>query len=298
MLTGSIVALVTPFDKEGKINEDSLRELVEFHISSGTNGIVVAGCTGESFTLSPHERNSLLDIAKSQANGRIPVGVGTGASDTKLAMEMSENAKELDADFVLVISPVGNKPSQDALYAYYTAIAKVAPPVVVYNVPSRTGRSVEPSTVVKLSRKKNIVAVKEASGSLDAVSYILLHNPDFTVLSGDDALTLPMLAIGARGVISTVANIMPRDMSDMVSAFMRGDAETARALHTAHDRSLVHRDIKPENVLLTEGNPTPLKEAMNRMGFAVGSPRPPLVRISKRNLPVLMDALKGAGLLE
>jgi 4-hydroxy-tetrahydrodipicolinate synthase len=288
MLSGSIVALATPFNQKG-IDEDALRELIEFQIGNGTSAILVSGCTGESFTINSRERNRLNNIAKEQAAGRVPIIVGTGAPSIECACQMSHNAKELNADYVLVITPYGNKPSQEALYDYYAKIAKISPPVILYNVPSRTSVSLAPETTVKLTTIHNIVAIKEASGSLDTVSYILEHCPDFTVFSGDDSLTLPMLSLGAKGVISTVANILPKKMALLCESFFKGDIETARKIHF---------ELFPViKALFIESNPVPLKEAMNLMGLIVGDCRPPLGRMSDANREILINVLFDGGYL-
>ncbi len=285
----SIVALVTPFNHKG-IDEDALRRLVNYHLESGTDGILVAGCTGESFTLTPRERNRLLNITKEQTEGRVPVILGTGSSSQAQAIEMSKNASDLGVDYVLVISPYGNKPSQTAIYDYYTEIAKVSPPLIVYNVPGRTGRGIDPDTIVELADVDNIVGVKEASGDLDAVSYILKHRPEFKVWSGDDSLTLPMLALGAYGVISTVANIMPVEMKGMIEAFLSGDIKRAQKLHMN-----MFPVIK---ALFLEGNPVPLKEAMNLMGQIVGDCRKPLGRMGEHTREILVNVLYDGGYLK
>jgi 4-hydroxy-tetrahydrodipicolinate synthase len=290
MLTGSIVALATPFNNDD-IDADALKRLLDFHIENGTDGVLLGGCTGESFTLRNGERNKLFTIAKAHAGNQIPLIVGTGASSTEVALKLSKDANDLGADYALVISPPGNKPTQSAMFDYFTEIANVAPPVILYSVPGRTGGTgILPETAIRLSENDNIVAIKEASGDLDRVSEILKHKPDFCVLSGDDSLTLPMLAIGAQGVISTVANIMPRHMSAMIEAFKRGELGEARQLHS---------EMLPViKMLFIEGNPVPLKEAMNLMGLMVGETRPPLGTISDEKRETLIDTLIDAGLMK
>jgi len=293
MFSGSIPALATPFNKSGKPCKKTYRKLVNWHIRQGSNGILVAGCTGESFTLNEDERDALLSVAVDavkKAKKKIPVIMGTGASETKLAMDRTKRAKKLGADAVLVITPFGNKPTQTALVEYFEKIADVGLPVILYNVPSRTGTNLLPDTVIKLSRHPNIVAIKEASGNLDSVSAILNGAAkDFVVLSGDDALTLPMLAIGAKGVISTVANIAPKQFSEMVSLFFDGDIEGARKIHL--------KMFPVIKALFAEGNPVPLKAAMSMMGLCENRLRQPLVPASKKTVDLLKSAMKKAGLL-
>jgi len=290
MFSGSIPALATPFNKSGNICKRTYKKLIRWHIEQGSDGILVAGCTGESFTLTENERIKLSEIAIDTANGKIPVIIGTGASSTSVAVERTKMAKKLGSDAVLVITPFGNKPSQEALVRYYNEIADVGIPVILYNVPSRTGTDIQAETVVKLAKHPNIVAIKEASGKLDQVSAILKNTPkNFTVLSGDDALTLPMLALGAKGVISTTANIAPNEFSRMVSSFFEGDIQTARKIHLE-----MFPVIK---ALFIEGNPVPLKFAMSEMGLCENRLRPPLVLASDATRKIIKKALKSAGLL-
>ncbi len=288
-LRGSIVALATPFDEHGSPDVKKYRELVSWHIEQGTDGVLVAGCTGESFTLHEGERDALLEAALEVAKGKIPVIMGTGSSETAQAVERTKRAKNLGADAVLVITPFGNKPSQRAMIRYYHAVADVGLPVILYNVPSRTGTNLLPETVVELSRHPNIVAVKEASGKLDQVSAILREAPEFTVLSGDDSLTLPMLALGAKGVISTVANVAPKMFSDMIRYFEAGKIEQARQIH--------FKLFPVIKALFVEGNPVPLKAAMELMGLCANRLRPPLAPASESTVKLIKETLSQAGLL-
>ena len=290
MLTGSIPALATPFNKSGKPCRRTYKKLIKWHIQQGSNGILVAGCTGESFTLTEDERIELSEVAIDTAGGKIPVIIGTGASSTKIAVERTKIAKKLGADAVLVITPFGNKPSQEALVRYYSEIADVGVPVILYTVPSRTGTDISAETVVKLAEHPNIVAIKEASGKLDKINEIIRTAPEnFTVLSGDDALTLPMLALGAKGVISTVANIVPKEFSQMVSSFFDGDIHTAREIH--------FRLLPVIRALFVEGNPVPLKFAMSQMKLCENRLRPPLMLASKTTQEIVRMALKSAKLI-
>ncbi len=290
MFFGSIPALATPFNKSGKPCMKTYRKLLNWHIREGSDGILVAGCTGESFTLSEDERDALLATAVDAAKGKIPVIMGTGASETKIAVSRTKRAKKLGADAALVITPFGNKPTQSALLEYFSTIAEIGLPIILYNVPSRTGTNLLPKTVIELSKHPNIVAIKEASGSLDAVSAILNGaRKDFVVLSGDDALTLPMLAIGAKGVISTTANIAPKQFSTMVSLFAQGDITGARKIHL--------KMFPVINALFVEGNPVPLKSAMSLLGLCENRLRPPLAPASDKTTNLLKSAMKKAGIL-
>ncbi len=288
MFQGSIVAMVTPFDKNDNLNEDEVRKLAQFHKNNGTNGILVSGCTGESFTLDEDERMELLHLVKKEVAGEIPVIVGTGASSTKLAVKRTARAKDDGADAVLVITPFGNKPSEKAKLDYYTELNAIGIPIILYNVPSRTGTNMAAETVVELAELPNINAIKEASGDLDKVTKIL-KNADISVLSGDDSLTLPMLALGAKGVISTVANVVPGDMSGMVAAFFEGNLSTARKLH--------FKMFDLIKTLFIEGNPAPLKTALKLIGLIEGHLRPPLAELTPGNLATLKTILTNYGLI-
>ncbi len=291
MLRGSIVALATPFNKSGKPCKRTYKKLINWHIKSKTDGILVAGCTGESFTLTEKERDELLTLAVETAGGKIPVIMGTGASSTAVAVDRTKRAKKLGADYALVITPFANKPTQTALEKYFLEVAEVGLPVILYNVPSRTGTNLLPETVCKLAQHPNIVAIKEASGNLDAVTEIISCTPeDFIVLSGDDSLTLPMLAIGAKGVISTVANIAPKEFSQMVRAFEEGNLDTAREIH--------FKLFPVIKALFVEGNPVPLKAAMAMMKLCDERLRPPLVPASETTKKLLEERLKQAGLMK
>ncbi len=289
MFKGSIVALITPFDDKGNVDLETYKRLVGWHIEQGTDGILVAGCTGESFTLHEDERDALLSAALEVAKGKIPVIMGTGASETKLAVQRTERAKKIGADAALVITPFGNKPTQEALYNYYREVADVGLPIIMYNVPSRTGTNLLPQTVARLSEIDGIVAIKEASGSVDQMSAILKYAPSITLLSGDDSLTLPALALGAKGVVSTIANIAPQDFADMVRHFQNGDIQHAREIH--------FRLYPLMKALFLEGNPVPLKAAMELLGICSGNLRPPLTPASQKTREALEEALKQAKLI-
>ncbi len=289
MFEGSIVALVTPF-KNGKIDDAKLKELVEFHIKNGTSGIVPCGTTGESATLTHEEHERVIELVIDSANKRIPVIAGTGSNCTEEAISLTKHAERVGADAALLLSPYYNKPTQRGLYMHYKAVAdSVKIPIIPYNIQSRTAVNIEPETFEKLAQIKNIAGVKESSGNLEQMSRIkALCGPDFALISGDDALTLPILAIGGTGVISVVANIVPRDVADMVAAFKKGDLKKAQELH--------YKLLPLIRAMFIETNPIPVKTAMGLMGMIEPELRLPLCHMSEDNLAKLGTALKKYGL--
>jgi 4-hydroxy-tetrahydrodipicolinate synthase len=291
MLRGSIVALVTPFTANGELNTEKVKELVNFHIEKGTSGLVPCGTTGESPTLSEQEKEQLFETVVNVANGKIPVIAGTGTNDTVKSLKMTKFAKKIGADAALVITPYYNKPTQEGLYRHFMHIAdNVELPIVVYNVPGRTGVNISPETVERLASHENIVGIKEASGNLGQISEIRSRcGEHITILSGDDNLTLPILSVGGKGVISVTANVVPDLMSEMVQAFERNDH--ARALS-------IHNKLETLNkVLFIETNPIPIKTAMNLMGFDMGGFRLPLCEMSAAHEKELQAVLKEYGLI-
>lgn len=282
MFQGSFVAIVTPF-KNNEIDEAALRKLVNFHIEQGTNGIVPCGTTGESPTLSYDEHNRVVDIVIDEVNGRVPVIAGTGSNSTAETIMLTQHAKDAGADGALVITPYYNKPTQDGLYAHFKKVAEsVDIPIVVYNVPGRTGVSISPETLARLSTINTIVAVKEASGSLDQVSQILAKS-GLTVLSGDDSLTLPMIAVGGRGVISVAANIVPARMAKLVATALDGDYELARK---------IHYELYPLfKAMFVETNPIPVKAAVAALQMIGPELRLPLTPLGDANRYTLLKVL-------
>ncbi|KIE43615.1 4-hydroxy-tetrahydrodipicolinate synthase [Geobacter anodireducens] len=285
MFKGSIVAIVTPF-ANGAVDQEKLRELVEFQITNGTDAIVPCGTTGESSTLDYDEHMDVVKIVIEQVNKRVPVIAGTGSNSTAEAIELSRKAKEAGADGVLLVTPYYNKPTQEGLVRHYTAIADaVAIPQILYNVPGRTGVNMLPDTVARLAPHKNIVAIKEATGSLQQASEILaLCGDQIDVLSGDDFITFPMMACGAKGVISVLANIMPKAVADLTDAFFAGDLETARRLHL--------NTLKISNAMFIESNPIPVKTALGLMGKCSDEVRLPLCPMSEGNKAKLAAIMK------
>ena len=285
MFKGSIVAIVTPFSN-GKVNEEKLRELVEFQLENGTDAIVPCGTTGESSTLDYEEHDRVVQIVVEQVNKRVPVIAGTGSNSTREAIEMTQHAKELGADGCLLVTPYYNKPTQEGLFRHYSAVADaVAIPQILYNVPGRTGVNLLPETVARLSANKNIVAIKEATGSLQQASEILaLCGENIDVLSGDDFITFPMMACGAKGVISVLANIMPKAVGDLTDAFFAGDLAKARELHL--------HTLKIGNAMFIESNPIPVKTALGLMGKCSDEVRLPLCPMGEANKAKLAAIMK------
>ncbi len=273
---GSAVAIVTPFDESNNINYFELKNLINFQIASNTKAIVLLGTTGESSTVTPNERTKLIKFAKCVIDGRVPLIVGTGSNSTKTAIEQSKEAEHLGASAVLVVTPYYNKCNQAGLYNHYKAIASsINIPVIIYNVPSRTSVSVSPETVIKLSKIKNIVAIKEASGNLAQIEEIISGtDDDFAVYSGDDGLTLPLLSIGAKGVISVTANCYPEWVQRLCDFALSGDFFNAKKCHY---------HLKQINKgLFLDVNPIPVKHYLTLQGFMVGKPRPPLFEADKK----------------
>ncbi|MGE3259424.1 MAG: 4-hydroxy-tetrahydrodipicolinate synthase [Geobacter sp.] len=285
MFKGSIVAIVTPFSN-GAVDEEKLRELVEFQIEDGTDAIVPCGTTGESSTLDYEEHDRVIQIVVEQVKKRVPVIAGTGSNSTREAIEMTEHAKQLGADGCLLVTPYYNKPTQEGLYLHYKAVAEaVAIPQILYNVPGRTGVNLLPETVARLSAIKNIVAIKEATGSLQQASEILaLCGDQIDVLSGDDFITFPMMACGAKGVISVLANIMPKAVGDLTDAYFAGDLAKARQLHLD--------TLKISNAMFIESNPVPVKTALGLMGKCSDEVRLPLAPMSEANKNKLAAIMK------
>jgi 4-hydroxy-tetrahydrodipicolinate synthase len=289
---GSFVAMVTPF-RNGKVDEAKLRELVEFHITHGTDGLIPCGTTGESPSLSHEEHRRVVELVIEAARNRIRVVAGTGSNSTAEAIDMTRHAERAGATGALVVNPYYNKPTQEGLYRHFRAVAEsVAIPILLYNIQSRTAINVETDTMARLVRDaKNIVGVKEASGSLDQMSQVIAAcGPDFSVLSGDDNITLPLLAIGGSGVVSVIANIVPRETADLVHAALEGDWKRARDLH--------YRLFPLARAAFLETNPIPIKEAMALAGMLEPEFRLPMCRMSDANREKLRTILKPYGLIK
>jgi 4-hydroxy-tetrahydrodipicolinate synthase len=289
---GSLVAMVTPFN-DGRVDEAKLRELVEFHVANGTDGLVPCGTTGESPTLTHEEHKRVVEIVIQQARDRIPVVAGTGSNSTAEAIELTHHAAQAGAAGALLVTPYYNKPTQQGLYAHFRAIAQAVPdlPLIVYNIQGRTAVNVETETLARLAEIPNIVGVKEASGSLDQMTAVILAcRSDFTVLSGDDNLTLPLMSVGGRGVISVVANFLAREVADVTHAALEGDWKRARDLHLK---------LYPVcKAMFIETNPIPVKEAMAMLGMIRAEWRLPMCAMTPANREKLRQALVQAGVLK
>jgi len=290
MFSGSIVAIVTPF-KDGQVDEEAYRELIEFQIANGTRAIVPCGTTGESATLNVEEHARVIDIALEAVNKRVPVIAGTGGNSTREAIDLTEHAKKVGADATLQVTPYYNKPTQEGLYQHFKAIAKaVSLPQVLYNVPGRTSVNMLPETVARLAELPEVVAIKEASGNLGQMAEIIrLAGDKITLLSGDDNVTLPVLSLGGKGVISVVANVVPKDSADLVKAWEKGRVEEAK--------TLFYKLFPLCQAMFFETNPIPVKTSLALMGKIQDEMRLPLCPMSPANLGRLKKALTDYGLI-
>lgn len=289
-----LTAMVTPFDAEGRIDEVGVARLVNHLFENGSDGLIVCGTTGEAPTLSPDEKVRMFRLVKEAARGRGPVIAGSGDNETAFSIDLSREAERVGVDGLLLVAPYYNRPSQEGMYRHFKAIADaVSLPVVLYNVPPRTSVNLEATTVLRLARDvKNIVAVKEASGNLVQMSEITAGAPEgFRVYSGDDAMTLPLLAVGGAGVISVTAHLVGRDMKAMHTAFFAGDHREAARLH-AKMLPIVKACFQP-----TTPSPAPVKAALNMLGLPAGGLRLPLVETNERETEIVRRALEGYGLL-
>ncbi len=290
MFTGSLVAIVTPFRK-GKVDERALADLIEWQIAHGTNGIVPCGTTGESATLSHDEHNRVIELTVEVVRRRVPVVAGTGSNSTDEAIALTKHAKQAGADAALLITPYYNKPTQEGLYRHYRAVAEAVDlPLVLYNIPGRTGVNMLPTTIARLTALPTIVGVKEGSGSVQQASDLVQMCGDrLTVLAGDDALTLPMMAVGGKGVITVTANIVPAEMARLVAAFAEGKIEEARRIHFKLSPLFA--------ALFFETNPIPVKEALSLMGKIDPELRLPLCSMAQDTREKLVQVLKDASLI-
>jgi 4-hydroxy-tetrahydrodipicolinate synthase len=291
MFQGSIVAIVTPF-KNGKVDEERFRQLIEFQIKNGTSAIVPCGTTGESATLSFEEHHRVIDITVEAVRKRVPVIAGTGGNSTAEAIELTTHAKKAGVDATLQVAPYYNKPTQEGLYQHFKAIAKaVALPQVLYNIPGRTGVNMLPATVARLAELAEVVAIKEASGDLGQMAEVVrLAGDKITLLSGDDNLSLPVLAIGGKGVVSVVANVVPKDSAEMVKAWQDEKPEECRRLF--------YNLLPLCQAMFYETNPIPVKTSLALMGKIEGEMRLPLCAMATANLEKLKNALEAYGLLK
>ena len=291
VFTGSAVALITPLNEDETVNYDKLRELLEFHVKNQTDAVVICGTTGEASILSDEDQIECIRFSVELINHRIPVIAGAGSNETSHAIYLAQESEKVGADAVLVVTPYYNKTTQNGLIAHYRAIAEsISIPIILYNVPGRTGLNIAPETCIALSKIKNIVAIKEASGNFSNIAKIAANcGPDFDLYSGNDDHVLPILSLGGKGVISVWANICPKEVHDMTVAYLNGNYELAREIQ------LKYLDLI--EALFIEVNPIPVKTAMNLMGMDVGKCVLPLVDMEPHNLEVLKIEMKKVGLL-
>ena len=291
MLQGTITALVTPFDEKGKIDEKSLRKLINLQIENGISGVVPCGTTGESPTLNYEEHNLVIDIVIDETRGRIPVIAGTGSNSTDEAILLTHHAYKAGAQYSLQVAPYYNKPTQKGLYEHFIAIAEaVNMPMIIYNIPGRTGMNIETNTLLRMAEHKNIVGVKEASGSISQMMDVMSRRREgFTVLSGDDNLTLPLIALGGDGVISVASNLVPREVCDMVHCALEGKWEEAREYH--------YRLLPLFKALFIETNPIPVKTALAMQGLIKEVFRSPMCSMDPQNREKLKAVLESHRIL-
>ena len=290
MLQGSFVAIVTPMHADGSLDIPALKKLIDFHINEGTDGIVIVGTTGESPTVEVDEHCALIKTTVDHVAGRISVIAGTGANSTREAIELTKEAKKLGADACLLVAPYYNKPTQEGLYQHYKAVAEAVDiPQILYNVPGRTGVDIFNDTTLRLAAIPNIVGIKDATGSIERATDLIIRAPkDFAVYSGDDATGMALMLIGGKGVISVTANVAPKLMHQMCVAAMSGNTEEAckinQQLFTLHQK------------LFVEANPIPVKWALNQMGLIDTGIRLPLVTLSEVHHNSLLNAMKNANI--
>ena len=292
-LTGAFTALITPMKDNGDIDFDGWRRLVRFQLENGIDGLVPIGTTGETPTLDEAEEERLLEIVMKEAGGRVPVIAGSGSNSTRHAVLYTKRAKDFGADAALVVTPYYNKPNDEGLLRHFEAVATVGIPVIVYNIASRTGRNIPTPVMEQLAKMPNIVGVKEASGDINQMADVINtikrpKNGAFTVLSGDDALTLPLLALGGDGVISVISNLVPARVAALVKAGLAGDFETARNIH--------YELLPLVKAAFIETNPVPIKRALEFAGLPAGPTRLPLGRMSALNEKTLLGTVKALGI--
>ncbi len=292
IFTGAGVAIVTPMNQDGSINFDKLGELIDFNIDNGTDAIIICGTTGESATMSDEEHIECIRYAVEKVNKRVPVVAGTGSNHTEYAVNLSKKAEELGADALLVVTPYYNKTSQHGLIKHFTSIAEAVDlPIILYNVPSRTGVNITPETCFELSKIDNIVAVKEASGNISQVAKIAaLCGDNLDIYSGNDDQIIPIMSLGGKGVISVLSNCMPFETHEICQLCLDNNYEEAR--------KKANRILGFTNALFCDVNPVPVKEALNIMGFKAGPCRLPLVEMTDANIEKLTNEMKAIGLVK
>ena len=291
IFTGSGVAIITPMNEDGSVHYETLEKLIEFHIANGTDAIISCGTTGESSTMSHEEHCKVLEFTVQKVNKRIPVIAGTGSNDTAYAIELSQEAEKIGADALLVVTPYYNKASQHGLIKHYFAIAdSVSLPIILYNIPSRTGCLIKPETDVELCKHPNITATKEASGDISHIAKVAaLCGDNLTIYSGNDDQTLPIMALGGKGVISVIANICPQMSHDICAKFLSGDL--------AGSRKIALESLNLMNTMFIDINPIVIKEAANLMGYSCGLCRLPLSEMTEQDHAKLVSVMKKYNLI-
>lgn len=286
-LNGLYTALITPFNSEGKLDKDGLKENLQYQLRHNVDGIVILGTTGEDPTLTPHERRDIIEIALDQIEGKATLIVGTGSYSTAQTIEATKNAKAMGADAALIVTPYYNKPTQEGLFRHFSAICEaVSFPICIYNIQGRTGQNLETETLQKIMQLPSIIGIKEASGNIMQISDVIASTrkiPHFSVLSGDDALTLPLVALGGHGIISVASNLLPGPMRKLVHAALQGDFATAREWH--------HKLLPFFRATFIETNPIPIKTAMQLSGMAAGLCRLPLCEMSSTHLDQIKNII-------
>lgn len=292
-LRGAFTALVTPMKADGSVDYDGYRALIRFQLESGISGLVPLGTTGETPTLDEDEEERLIDIAMEEAKGKVPVILGAGSNNTRDAVKYVKRAKDKGADYALVVTPYYNKPNDEGLYLHFAACAEVGIPIIVYNIAGRTGKNISTSLLVRIAELPNIAGVKEASGDVTQMMEVIERlgrvKKNFTVLSGDDALCLGLVALGGDGVISVMSNIAPAEVTAMTQAALAGDLETARKMH--------YTLLPAFRACFMETNPVPIKAAMNMKGLPAGTVRLPLAPLAKEHEQLVRSAFSAAGIL-
>ncbi len=291
MFSGCMVAMITPF-RDGNVDEAALRNLVRFHLKNGTNGLVPCGTTGESVTMTEEEQLRVIEIVVQEVDGKIPVIAGTGTNSTAKTVKMTKEAKQIGADGALVVVPYYNKPTQEGMYLHFAEIARHAElPLVLYNIPGRTGVNMLPETVARLSKIPTIVGIKESTGSMDQASQIINScRPDFALFSGDDSLTLPLLALGGVGVISVIGNVVPGAMVELVRSFREGNVARAREIH--------YQLFDLCRTMFIETNPIPVKTAAAILGLCGDEMRLPMCPLTEGNRRKLEEAIRACPVLQ
>ena len=290
IFTGAGVALVTPFHQDGSVNYDKLRELIEFQIANNTDAIIIAGTTGEAPTLNDEEHKKVIAYSAEVINKRVPLIAGAGSNNTLYGTQNAIFAEQAGADALLLVTPYYNKTTQKGLIVHFNYYADhVNIPIILYNVPSRTGVNIEPDTCVELAKHKNIVAIKEASGNISQIAEIAAKCPDLDIYSGNDDQIVPVMSLGGKGVISVLSNVAPKETHDICQLYLDGNVEASRDLQL--------KFCQLNKALFCEVNPIPVKEALNLMGFDVGACRMPLCNMEQKNIERLKVALKGANLI-